>query len=139
MLVIGGRVFAVAGVALGIVPCFIVFYRFDSGDEIFDYSIWGRIALCIWSIVPLPIAWWIGRRIARSTAALAVLVAGMALALAYEACIFWGAFPLDVAASLGVIGTPLFQMLFLAVIVLFAWVTDRWISWRSSRPPSADR
>jgi hypothetical protein len=62
----------------------------------------------------LPIAWWIGRRIARSTTALAVLVAGMALALAYEALIFWRAFPLDVAAPLAVIGTPLFQMLFLA-------------------------
>lgn len=138
LLVIGGRALAVAGVALGIVPCFIVFYRFDNGDEIFDYSIWGRIALCIWSIAPLPIAWWIGRRIARATAALAVLVAGMALALAYEACIFWGAFPLNVAASLAVIGTPLFQTLFLAVIVLFAWLTGRWISGRSSRVGDGD-
>jgi hypothetical protein len=139
LLVVAGRALAVAGVALGIVPCFIVFYEFDNGDKIFNAPIWVRVALCLLQIVPLPIAWWIGRGVARATAALAVLIAGMALALAFEARIYWNVFPLSVGADLGVIGTPLFQLPFLAVIVLFVWLTGRWISRRSTRPPNADR
>jgi hypothetical protein len=33
---------------------------------------------------------------------------------------------------------PMFQLFFLAIIVLLAWLTGRWISWRSTRPPAAD-
>jgi hypothetical protein len=138
-LVFAGRALAVAGGALGSVPCFIVFYEYDNGNKIFDYPIWGMIALCLFAIVPLPIAWWIGRSVARGTAALAVLVAGIALALAFEAGSYWSVFPLNVGAALVVIGTPLFQLLFLAAVVLFAWLTGCWISRRPTRPPSADR
>src|SRR6266700_3307149 len=106
--VIAGRALAVTGALLGAVPCYIVFYVFENGDKVFDDSIWVKIALCLWAIVPLPIAWRIGRSVARGTAALAGLVAGMALALAYEAMVCWAAFPLNVGASLLVIGTPLF-------------------------------
>jgi hypothetical protein len=63
----------------------------------------------------------------------------MALALAFEAGTYWRVFPLNVGAALAVIGTPLLQLLFLAVIVLFAWLTGCWISRRSTRPTSADR
>jgi hypothetical protein len=139
LLVVAGRALAVAGVALGGVPCFIAFYEYDNGDKIFDYPIWGMIALCLFAIVPLPITWWIGRSVARGTAALAVLAAGMALALAFEAGTYWRVFPLNVGAALAVIGTPLLQLLFLAVVVLFAWLTGCWISRRSTRPTSADR
>ena len=139
LLVIAGRALAVASVALGIVPCFIVFYEFDNGDKILDGPIWVRIALCLLQIVPLPIAWWIGRSVARATAPLAVLVAGMALALAAEVRIYSNIFPLNIAAPLGVIAAPMFQLLFLAVIVLLAWLTARWVSWRSNGRPSADR
>jgi hypothetical protein len=86
----------------------------------------------------LPIAWWIGRCVARATAALAVLVAGMALALALEVRIYWNVFPLRVGSDLAVIAVPIFQLFFLVIIVLFAWLTGRWISWRSTRPPAAD-
>ena len=138
LVVIAGRALAVASVALGIVPCFIVFYEFDNGDKIFHDPIWVRITLCLLQIVPLPIAWWIGRSAARSTTALAVLVAGMALALAFEVRIYWNVFPLNVGAPLAVIAVPMFQLPFLGVIVLLAWLTGRWISWRSSRQPNAD-
>jgi hypothetical protein len=138
-LVVAGRVLAVASVALGAVPCFIVFYQFDNGDKFFDDPIWVRIALCLWAIAPMPIAWWIGRSVARSTAALRILVSGMAFALAFEARIYWNVFPLSVGADLAVIGTPLFQLLFLAVVVPITWLTGCWISWRSTRPLSADR
>jgi hypothetical protein len=138
ILVIAGRALAVTGTVLGAVPCYIVFYVFDNGDKVFDGPIWGKIALCLWAIVPSPIAWWIGRSVARGTAALAVLVAGMALALAYEAIVCWAVFPLNVGAPLLVIGTPLFQLLFLAVIVLLAWFAGCWTLWRSRRPPSTD-
>jgi len=136
-LVIAGRALAAAGVAFATVPCFIVFYQFDNGDKIFDGPVWVRIALCLLQIAPLPIAWWIGRSVARATTALAVLAAGMALALAFEVHIYWNVFPLNIGASLAVIAVPTFQLLFLAVIVLLAWLTGRRISWRSSRP-SAD-
>jgi hypothetical protein len=137
LLVLAGRAFAVASVALGAVPCFIVFYEFDNGDKIFNYPIWGRIALCLWQIVPLPVVWWIGRSVARAAAALAVLVAGMALALAFEVRVYWAVFPLRVGSDLAVVAVPMLQLLFLTVIVLFAWLTGRWISWRSTHPPSA--
>jgi hypothetical protein len=58
----------------------------------------------------------------------------MALALAFEVHIYWNVFPLNIGAPLAVIAVPTFQLLFLAVIVLLAWLTGRWISWRSSRP-----
>lgn len=135
---IAGRALAITGALLGAVPCYIVFYVFDNGDEVFDYPIWGKIALCLWAIVPLPVAWWIGRSVARGTAALAVLVAGMALALAYEAFFCLTVFPLNVAAGLLVIAMPLFELLFLAVIVLLAWLTGCWTLWRSRRLPSTD-
>jgi hypothetical protein len=137
LLIIAGRALAVAGVALGVVPCFIVFYEFDNGDKVFDDPIWVRIALCLLQIVPLPIAWWIGRSIARTTAAFAVLVAGMALALVFEVHIYWNVFPLNIGAPLAVISVPALQLLFLALIVLLAWSTGGWISWRSSHRSSA--
>ena len=56
LLVVAGRALAVAGVALGGVPCFIAFYEYDNGDKIFDAPIWVRISLCLLQIVPLPIA-----------------------------------------------------------------------------------
>jgi len=139
LMVIAGRALVAASVALGVVPCFIVFYEFDNGDKIFDGPLWVRIALCLLQIVSSPIAWWVGRSITGTTAALAVLVAGMALALALELRIYWNVFPLDVGAPLAVIAVPMFQLLFLAVVVLMAWLTGRWISWRSSRGPGADR
>jgi hypothetical protein len=137
-LVIAGRVLAFAGAALGVVPCFIVFYEFDNGDKVFSDPIWVRIALCLWQIVPLPIAWWIGRSVARTTAALVVLLAGMALIVASEASSNWYVFPPHVASGLVVIVVPMFQLLFLAVIVLIAGLTSCWTLWRSRRPPSAD-
>jgi hypothetical protein len=136
-LVIAGRVLAFAGAALGVVPCFIVFYEFDNGDKVFSDPIWVRIALCLWQMVPLPIAWCIGRRVARTTAALVVLLAGMALVVASEAN-YWDAFPPHVASGLVVMVVPMFQLLFLAVIVLIAGLTSCWTLWRSRRPPSAD-
>ena len=136
-LVVAGRVLAFAGAALGVVPCFIVFYEFDNGDKVFSDPIWVRIALSLWQIVPLPIAWWIGRRVARTTAALVVLLAGMALVVASEAN-YWDAFPPNVASGLVVIVVPMFQLLFLAVIVFIAWLTSCWTLWRSRRRPSAD-
>jgi hypothetical protein len=136
-LVFAGRVLAFAGAALGVVPCFIVFYEFDNGDKIFSDPIWVRIALCLWQIVPLPIAWWIGRRVARTTAALVVLLAGMALVVASETS-YWDAFPPNVASGLVVTVVPMFQLLFLAVIVFIAWLTSCWTLWRSRRRPSAD-
>jgi hypothetical protein len=135
---IAGRTLAVASVPLGFVPCFIAFYQFDNGDKILDAPIWVRISLCVLQFVPLPIAWWIGRSVVRATAALAVLVAGIAFALALEVRIYWNVFPLRVGADLAVIAVPMFQLFFLAIIVLFAWLTGRWISWRSTRPPAAD-
>jgi hypothetical protein len=125
---IAGRTLAVAGAALGLVPCFIVFYQFDNGDKILDAPIWVRISLCLLQFVPLPIAW---SSVVRATAALAVLVAGMAFALALEVRIYWNVFPLRVGSDLAVIAVPMFQLFFLAIIVLFAWLTGRWISWRS--------
>jgi hypothetical protein len=136
-LVFAGRVLAFAGAALGVVPCFIVFYEFDNGDKIFSDPIWVRIALCLWQIVPLPIAWWIGRRVARTTAALVVLLAGMALVVASETS-YWDAFPPNVASGLVVTVVPMFQLLFLAMIVFIAWLTSCWTLWRSRRRPSAD-
>jgi hypothetical protein len=75
----------------------------------------------------------------RATAALAVLVVGMAFALALEVRIYWNVFPLRVGSDLAVIAVPMFQLFFLAIIVLFAWLTGRWISWRSTRSPAADQ
>lgn len=128
---IAGRTLAVASVVAGFVPCFIVFYQFDNGDRIFDAPIWVRIFLCLLQFVALPIAWWIGRSVVRATAARAILVAGMAFALALEVRIYWNVFPLRVGADLAVIAVPMFQLFFLAIIVLSAWLTGRWISGRS--------
>jgi O-antigen/teichoic acid export membrane protein len=139
ILVFAGRALAVTGALLGAVPCYIVFHVFDNGDKVFDDPIWVKIALCLLQIVPLPIAWWVRRRGARTTAARAVLVAGMALAVAFEARVAWNAFPPRVASDLVVIALPVFLLLFLAVIVLLAWLTGRWISWRSRPSPSSSR
>jgi len=86
---------------------------------------------------PVPIAWWIGRKIARSTAALAVLVAELALVLASGLWLYWEAFlgptsGMESLAGLVVLFGPLYQLPGLLVTVFAAWVVGR----RTKQPAS---
>jgi hypothetical protein len=86
-----------------------------------------RIALGLLNIAPLPVAWWIGRRLARG--ALGVLVGGMAVAFAFEILNYWAAFfgpySRPLTSGLAFLAVPAFQLPFLAVIVLLAWFVAR--------------
>ena len=79
---------------------------------------------------PLPLAYWIGSRLAATSQAWVAIVVGLALAFAFGAWLYWDAFlgPSSRTESLSglvVLHGPLYQAVILAIALLTAWLLSR--------------
>jgi hypothetical protein len=86
--------------------------------------------LAVWVASPLPIAYWLGRRIAATPAAWWIVTLGLALAFVFGGWLYWDAFlgPSSRTESLSgliVLHGPLYQFVLLGLSLLAAWIVDR--------------
>ena len=120
-LVTIARILAVAWVALSAG----VFLLMLSGFQPLQ-----ALVLAVWVAAPLPLAYWIGSRLAATSSAWVAIVVGLALAFAFGAWLYWDAFlgPSSRTESLSglvVLHGPLYQAVILAVTLLTAWLLGR--------------
>jgi hypothetical protein len=120
-LILAGRLLALAGVLVALALFLFFMDNFNST---------GQIIFAAWAALPIPLAWWIGRKLARGTAALAVLVAGLALLWTLAAWLYWDAFlgpssRTESLAGLIVLFAPVYQWVGIAVTLLIAWLIGR--------------
>jgi hypothetical protein len=120
-LITAGRILAAAGVLLA------AFYGLFDLD---GYPGVQRPLVALWAAAPLPVAYWLGRKLARTTASLAIVVAGLALACASAAWFYWDATygPSSRSESLaGLIFVlwPLYQYAGLAIVLVIAWLAGK--------------
>jgi hypothetical protein len=88
------------------------------------------LILLLWVAAPLPLAYWIGSRLAATPRAWAAIVVGLAIAFAFGAWLYWDAFlgPSSREESLSglvVLHGPLYQFVVLAIALLAAWLLSR--------------
>jgi hypothetical protein len=119
LLLNAGRALAIAGAVQAIVYFFFGFENFES---------WMRVPLAFWIAAPLPLAYWLGTRIARGRAAFAIVLAGMAVAFALSVWAYreitWGETRRTESMSgLLFLFGPLYQYALLLVALLAAWFT----------------
>ena len=86
--------------------------------------------LAIWVALPLPLAYWVGRRVASTRAAWRIATTGLAVAFVLGAWLYWDAFlgPSSRTESLSgliVLHGPLYQAVLLALALLAAWIVER--------------
>jgi hypothetical protein len=89
-----------------------------------------RPLVAVWAAAPYPIAYWIGRKLARTNASFAIVLAGLALAFASAAWFYWDATygpssRKESLAGLIFILWPLYQYAGLAMALLIAWLVGR--------------
>jgi hypothetical protein len=88
------------------------------------------LILLLWVAAPLPLAYWIGSRLAATPRAWGAIVVGLALAFAFGAWRYWDAFlgPSSRTESLSgliVLHGPLYQFVILAIALLAATLLNR--------------
>ncbi len=88
------------------------------------------LILLLWVAAPLPLAYWIGSRLAATPRAWVAIVVGLALAFAFGAWLYWDAFlgpssRTESLAGLIVLHGPLYQFVILAIALLSAWLLNR--------------
>lgn len=115
------RILAVAWVLLSVGVYFLMLNGFKPQQA---------LVLLLWVAAPLPIAYWIGRRLAVTARAWAAIVTGLALAFAFGAWLYWDAFlgPSSRTESLSglvVLHGPLYQAVILGIALLTAWLLGR--------------
>jgi hypothetical protein len=120
-LVTIARILAVVWVLLSVGVYFLMLNGFTPQQA---------LILLLWVAAPLPLAYWIGGRVAATPRAWAAIVVGLALAFAFGAWLYWDAFlgPSSRTESLSglvVLHGPLYQTVILAVALLTAWRLSR--------------
>jgi hypothetical protein len=120
-LVAIARILAVAWVALSVWVYFLMLNGFTPQQA---------LILLFWVAAPLPIAYWIGSRLAATSRGWAAIVVGLALAFVFGAWLYWDAFlgPSSRTESLSglvVLHGPLYQAVILAMAVLAARLLNR--------------
>ena len=88
------------------------------------------VILAAWVAAPLPIAYGAGSRLAKTRGAWMAVVAGLAVAFALGAWLYWDAFlgrssHEESLAGLIVLVAPIYQLVVLAVATVVAWVLCR--------------
>jgi hypothetical protein len=86
--------------------------------------------LAVWVAAPLPIAYGAGRWLAKTRGAWTAVVAGLAVAFALGAWLYWDAFlgrssREESLAGLIVLVAPIYQLVVLAVALIAAWPLSR--------------
>jgi hypothetical protein len=79
-LILAGRLVAIAGVLLAALFAVV---------GLDGYEAYLRPPVAIWIALPLPLGYWAGRKLARSAAAFATVVAGLAVAFLVAAWAYW--------------------------------------------------
>jgi hypothetical protein len=88
------------------------------------------VILAVWVAAPLPIAYWVGSRLAKTRGAWMAVVAGLGVAFALGAWLYWDAFlgrssREESLAGLIVLVAPIYQLVVLAVALVAAWLPSR--------------
>lgn len=125
-LVTIARILAVVWVLLSVGVYFLMLNGFTPQQA---------LILLLWVAAPLPLAYWIGSRLAATPRGWIAIVAGLALAFAFGAWLYWDAFlgrssRTESLSGLVVLHGPLYQAVILAVALSAAWWSDR----RGTRP-----
>jgi hypothetical protein len=86
--------------------------------------------LAVWVAAPLPIAYGAGRWLAKTRGTWTAVVAGLAVAFALGAWLYWDAFlgrssREESLAGLIVLVAPIYQLVVLAVALIAAWPLSR--------------
>jgi hypothetical protein len=94
------------------------------------YEAFLRPFVFAWMAVPLPIAYWLGRKTARGPAALAVVLAGLVVAFAFVVWAYWEitfgeSRRTESLSGLLFIFGPLYQYAALLLALLVAWLVGR--------------
>lgn len=93
-----------------------------------------RVPLGLWTALPLPLGYWIGRKVARDRCSEAVVLAGLAAAALFAIWAYWDAFlgPSSRTESLSgliLLFGPLYQLAGLTVVLVAAWLLGRQDFW----------
>jgi hypothetical protein len=88
------------------------------------------VILAVWVAAPLPIAYGAGRWLAKTRRAWTAVVAGLAVAFALGAWLYWDAFlgrssREESLAGLIVLVAPIYQLVVLALALVAAWLLSR--------------
>jgi hypothetical protein len=88
------------------------------------------VILAVWVAAPLPIAYGAGRWLAKTRGTWTAVVAGLAVAFALGAWLYWDAFlgrssREESLAGLIVLVAPIYQLVVLAVALIAAWPLSR--------------
>jgi hypothetical protein len=98
------------------------------GLDLFEWQV--RPIIVVWIAVPIPLAYWLGTRLARTNASFAVLLFGLWVALAFSAWVYWDitwgpARRTESMSGLLFIFGPLYQLGWLAAVLLIAALIGR--------------
>ena len=118
-LVAVARILAAAWVLLSVGVYFLMLSGFTPQQA---------LILLVWIAAPLPLAYWIGSRLAAASGASGAIVVGLALAFAFGAWLYWDAFlgPSSRTESLsGLVVLHGYQAVILAIALLTAWRLKR--------------
>lgn len=120
-LIVAGRAFVIASLAQ------VVVYGLFGLDG-YEWQV--RPFVFLWMALPIPLAWWIGCKLARTNSALAVLVGGLLIAFALVAWMYWEitwgrARTTESLSGLLFLFGPLYQYGVLALAVLSAALIRR--------------
>jgi hypothetical protein len=94
------------------------------------YEWQARPFVFVWMLVPIPLAYWLATKLARTNASMAVVLVGLLVALAFVAWVYWeitwGTTRYTESLSgLLFIFAPLYQYGWLALVLLIAAVVSR--------------
>jgi hypothetical protein len=98
------------------------------GLDLFEWQV--RPVILMWIAVPIPLAYWLGTRLARTNASFAVLLFGLGVAFAFAAWVYWDitwgpARRTESMSGLMFIFGPLYQFGWLAAVLLIAALVGR--------------
>jgi hypothetical protein len=98
------------------------------GLDLFEWQI--RPFLLVWIAVPIPLVYWLGRKLARTNVSFAIVLFGLLIAFAFAVWVYWDitwgpARRTESMSGLMFLFGPLYQFVWLAVILLIAALTAR--------------
>jgi hypothetical protein len=98
------------------------------GLDLFEWPV--RPVILLWIAVPIPLAYWLGTKLARTNASFAVLLFGLFVAFAFVAWAYWDitwgpARRAESMSGLLFIFGPLYQLGWLTVVLLIAALIGR--------------
>jgi hypothetical protein len=99
---------------------------FFLGLDLFEF--WTRPLIALWIAAPLPLAYWLGVRLARGRLAFAIVLAAMLVAFVFSAWAYWEitwgeSRQTESMSGLLFLFGPLYQYALLAIALLIAWLT----------------